>query len=434
MAGQWRCGALAAMVLLTAACSDSGPAGEAVVDDSVFADFADARVYRRDSPHAAALLDCARIARSDLSCTPARLPPLGAQSAAPDIDAIMDRVLVSHDWMGARFETLLGRLPADIRLLLRSTTAIIIDADIRPSFFWLGTGAIYLDPSYLWVSAEEKATISYEPDYRSDFGADLQFEVLWRYMDGGAAAYSWCGMGNADCSRTLDDIELPLARLLYHELAHANDYLPNGEIATLDPALSLYGNLVALRTRRVNRLLEDSIPLLSATLGGLAAVRFGGEEASEAQHDITPETVGSELHGDGAAAFYSYYSAAEDVAMLFEASMMKRNYGFDFLLGTTSRPGVEQPVCDDYIIGWGQTNRLAADSVSPRGQLVAAAILPDVDWDSAFANLGDNALLPMGVGWCSGVYRAGRSARGAALPEMEAHHPHAGWSERERLR
>ncbi len=409
------------------ACSESGADGEAVVDDDLYQVVADTYAYRGDSPYADALENCAKINSSSLSCTPQELPPLGMQSSSPGIDDIMQRVLVSHDWMGERFETILGILPADIRLLMRSTTAVIIDADIRPSFYWRGTGAIYIDPAYLWVSQEEKATVSYEPDYRTGFGSELQFAVYTQFMDDGESAYSWCSMGDDDCQRELSDIELPLARLLYHELAHANDYLPFDEIASLDPQVSLYDSLGYLEARRVNRLLHDSSPLLSATIKALAEVRYRGGDATEMQKAITPETVGSEFHNDGSLSFYSYVTRLEDVAMLFEAAMMKQHYGFDFLIGVTNVPEQEEPACDDYILGWGQRNRLATALVSPRAKLVAGAILPDVDWNTTFANLGDNSLLPVGAGWCSGVYGSARAAGDTRpTPESEPRHWHHG--------
>ena len=96
----------------------------------------------------------------------------------------MSRVVVSHPWMGERFKAFLEQYDQndDFKNLLRATTAIVISYDVRPSFYWAATGAIYLDPNYLWLTQAERDTINEAPDYRSGFGAELQFEMLWRYV------------------------------------------------------------------------------------------------------------------------------------------------------------------------------------------------------------------------------------------------------------
>lgn len=65
--------------------------------------------YRTGSPYRNFLADCvySNQLQDDNLCTLGRLPVIGMQSSAPTVDQIMDHVLVSHDWMGERFETFL---------------------------------------------------------------------------------------------------------------------------------------------------------------------------------------------------------------------------------------------------------------------------------------------------------------------------------------
>ena len=168
---------LAFGIVLTVGCADGGD-----VDD-----FADLEPYLENGPYADLLVGCVNIEFADESCPFGELPLLGMEAPAPDVDDVMDRVVVSDGWMGVRFQQALQTLEPDILLLLRSVTAIVIDDDINPSFYWRATGAIYLDPYYLWTTNAEKATVSKEEDYRASFGDDLNFVVAPR-RDQGALA------------------------------------------------------------------------------------------------------------------------------------------------------------------------------------------------------------------------------------------------------
>lgn len=116
-------------------------------------------------------------------CSLGKLPLIGTQTSNPTKENIKNRILVSHDWMGDRFMQLLDEMPSDIRLMLRSVTAIVIADNIRPSFYTTETGAIYLDPASLWLTQEERNTISDVADYRSGFSNGLNYTGLWRYLE-----------------------------------------------------------------------------------------------------------------------------------------------------------------------------------------------------------------------------------------------------------
>ena len=127
--------------------------------------------------------------------------------------------------MGERFSQMLDVLPDDIKVLLGAVTAIVIDDDIIPSYYWGLTGAIYIDPRYLWLSPDEANSITQQEDFRSSFSSELIFIEASRYVLNGEYASNDIALDSGQ-SRTIAGITYRFAGLLYHELAHANDYFP----------------------------------------------------------------------------------------------------------------------------------------------------------------------------------------------------------------
>ncbi|UJF20635.1 hypothetical protein L0B17_10500 [Shewanella sp. OMA3-2] len=181
--------------------------------------------YKPNSTYAAVLPKCVYSNKLENSCRINQLPLIGQQTSSPSIANIMDRVVVSHDWMGQNFERFLQQQDPnnDFITLLQSVSAIIISYDVRPSFYWVVTRAIYLDPDNLWLTAAERDTINEAPDYRSNFGNDLQFLMPWRYVKNNNYAYASYSY-ETRTNRSIADFTPRLSSLLYHELAHANDF------------------------------------------------------------------------------------------------------------------------------------------------------------------------------------------------------------------
>ncbi|MBA1332450.1 hypothetical protein QQ73_15565, partial [Candidatus Endoriftia persephone str. Guaymas] len=305
------------------------------------------------------------------------LPLIGQQSDNPDIATIMERVLVSHQWMGQRFEAALALLPVETLKLFRSVTAIVIDSDIRPSHYRTSTAAIYLDPAYLWLTNAEKADISKQEDYRTDFGADLSFDYLWRYVSGSSYAYESYDLNGTE-ERTLDDIRLPLSRLLYHELAHAADFAPPDRIASLNPSISVYEAIRSVENDWLSNRLYRQQPLVSQELDSIASVLYDGQTADQRQQQMEADYAGALLQNDGANHLYSYFAG---------------------------KPAAEEPVCEDYLVGWGERNRIAAESVKGRAEFAAESILPGAtDWSVFFATIvGMPQSMVVGEDWCANL-------------------------------
>jgi hypothetical protein len=98
------------------------------------------------------LIDCVILLTQEAGCSLDTLPLIGMLTEDPSIDEIMQRVLVSHPWMGSRFREVLEKMPAEMLLMMRGVTAIVISYDIRPSNHSIYSGAIYLDPNVMWLT------------------------------------------------------------------------------------------------------------------------------------------------------------------------------------------------------------------------------------------------------------------------------------------
>ena len=340
--------------------------------------------YRPDSPWADVLQPCLqagpRESTPDEACTWGELPPIGDGAPRPTIDDVMDRVVVSHTWMGDNFRRYLEVMPPEILPLFGSVTGVVIAWDIRPSHFRASTGGLYLDAGVFWLTRDELEQVSDEPDYRAGFGAVLPFRFGARLVRGGERLVV---RYDEDGRRSFEDMQPLVARLLVHELAHAMDYLPLARIPALDAS-------ARIDTRRFElaEALDGTRPLASTPLRELADVLYRGDEATEAQRQVEPAQVGAWFAGDGASHMYAYASPLEDLAMLYESVWMQRYYDVDWEVAVTSTASEAFP---DVTIAWGELGRIAAPSVLPRaGHVVELVDAPD----AAALNAHLEGLLP----------------------------------------
>lgn len=350
------------------------PANAYFDDDDPGSALANVYVYNPDSPYKDVLVNCVYSNQLSSSCELGDMPILADENngETPSIEQIMDRVVVSHDWMAQNFKAYLEAFDSnnDFKNLLRATTAIVLSYDIRPSFYWAATGAIYLDPNNLWLTAVERDTINEAPDYRSDFGSELQFIIHYRYVkDNNYVSNSFPVAQRSD--RVLADIKYDLADLLYHELAHANDYFPPAEWGTYSGSSRFLD--AALYKEEISDDLIVLFPLLSQEMKDLAAVRFLGEDANAIQKNYQPDDVSVFYKDDVSNGFYNYTNEKEDLGILFESLMMSLRYGVQRDTAVMSdRDG-------GYIVSWGQRGRVAAPGVSERASYVTSRLLPEFD-------------------------------------------------------
>lgn len=353
----------------------------------------DVFAYNSNSPYKNSLVDC--VYNNDITfstnCTLNKLPLIAHDTTTPSIDDIMDRVVVSHQWMGDRFKAFLEQYDVhnDLKNMLRATTAIVISYDIRPSFYWGATGAIYLDADNFWLTPEERDTLNEAPDYRAAFGNDLQFDIPWRYVRNNDYLSTYISEDTRK-SRDIDDGVYRVLGLMYHELAHANDFFPKSRWFTLDKSKRISA---AITSPIQSDILSQAHPLNGDEMLGLAQVSFHGVSATATQKSYTPQDITQFFSSEVAPQYYNYSSIREDYAMLFDGFMMKARYNIDRDIAITNQVD-SGGLASDYIVEWGQRGRISDEDIKPRVAFVVDRILPEFD---DFQPILDNLPAPIAM-------------------------------------
>ena len=391
----------------------------------VFSDIHVSRVYpyKSASPYAGALMPCTfnpslqYFGASANVCALATLPFLHTTTGGgvPTVAQIMDRVLVSHDWMGKNFEDLLtaNQSNADLLRLFNGVAAIVIGAHVRPSFYYSATGAIYLDADNFWLTAEERDVIDEAPDFRSDFGRDLQYSGLWRYVEGSTSIFfPWSAT-----SRTPRDLGFVLkeaAWLMYHELGHSSDFVPVAVRNSLNPAQSVWANIAP--RYQAGQLPSDQMstqyPLASQQMKALAQINFvsGPVADSTLVNGIsystlkmyTPNEVAGFFSADIATDEYDYTTTREDIAMTFEETMMSKNHQWrrDFAITDKVASGATG---SSIIVRWGQRGRVGDPTIKPRAQFAVTWLAPWLDPAATMAAVPAPIAMRPGESWTANL-------------------------------
>lgn len=366
-----------------------------LVENASFQPYVSGELWKND------LAGCAfPVVYGDL-CTLRTLPLIGMNVDRPQVSDVMSRLVTSQPWIAERFEQLLYIMPDDILLMFRSVTAIVIGTEIRPSFYDPGTGTLNLDADFFWLYPEERRTVSTDPDYREEFANEVNFAHQWRYIRDGEDVFEQLYLSSESGQRELADIELNVASLLLHELAHAADVIR----PALLPSVPKFATMYQLSFQQVSDDLQAFRPLESDVLASLANVLFYGTPATTQEANYTAAKIGSFFAPDPASDLYSYSSQYEDVAMLFEEAMMDILYDVQRDVAFTSVPGNAADIgfCDSYQVGWGMRGRIAATKVLPRAKFVVAELLPERNYSQQLDQLQKPSLLNTNKDWCESV-------------------------------
>lgn len=398
---KWSVAGYSLTLLLLAGCGSGGDDKKTVDPFTILQPLSP---YYSGSAYANVMEGCVKARTEEALCSLQTLPFIiddVATDEVPSVDAIMSRVVTSHPWMGIRFRQALVEMPSTIRRLMLPLTAIVISSDIRPSFYSGGTGAIYIDPAELWLDLEEKRSIDPDPDFRSGYGDGLSVMPLSRFVRGSDWAWDYYPLSGSE-TRSITDIVMPLAALLFHELAHANDYFPPDLIDSVNRRQAPWQVAEDTFENSVSGQLFEVMPLTSQLLMDLASVRYHGETATNEMRLLNAQEVGAEFEPDGAAIDYAYASIREDVATLFEEVMMKHYFNVDrevaFADMLTDEPS---NYCDDYILGWGYRYRIGDPLVKSRAEFVVQRQLGQSDVSDYFDTIPEPQSLALGEDWCT---------------------------------
>ena len=284
----------------------------------------------------------------------------------------------------------------------------MISYDIRPSFYSPETAAIYIDPDSIWLTQEEQITIDTTPDYRSEFSSELQFTFLRRNVDGNTDLRSF--------SRSLNTVSLRTADLLFHELAHANDFASPDRIDTINVSQAIVSALLGSSDQFPSTYLKNTLPLSSGRMFSLAEVSFRGNTATAFQKNLSAESVSGDFSADVANDYYAYTSQYEDLAMLFEEAMMYYSFGVSRDIAFTNAP--DGNFCDDYIVAWGLRNRIGDATIQARAMFAVNALLPEiaVQVEDRLANMPAPIFMTPGLSWCDNIALTTSPQTGLVVP------------------
>ena len=399
------------------AASNEGDGGSGTGESALKAHIEPVTPAVADAPYGAVLADCTFTAQRTTSCTLNQLPFIGLVSSAPvTVEDVMARVITSRPWMAQRLRELLHTLPGDLLQMMKPVTAIVVASKIRPSFYWGMTGAMYIDPMYLWTTPEEFADVDKTPDYRTDYGNALQFSTLWRYVKDDNYAYHPYPY-KPDGTRTIEDIKVLFASLMVHELTHAGDFAPPRLLASLAKDKPLPDALAQIADQRISSTLYRTSPLDSDIWTGLARVLFDGQTATLQQKALTAWDVGPAFSADRATDDYSYASPHEDVAMLAEEALLRVYYGVSRDFAISAKPTVQNPSTADYVITWGTRGRIGEDAAKQAAAQVVAELLPNIQLTPDILAIPAPTLLPVGASWQDSLVLGRDSAMAAGSAE-----------------
>ena len=370
--------------------------------------------YISSSPWAEVLPRCAAASTPFQICTLNTLPFIGQSNTSPTVDDVLARTVVSDPWMGPRFEQILRAIPADMLKLFRGTTAVVIGSKIRPAFYTAATGAIYLDPQDLWLTPAERQSIDWEPDYRAVFGDSMQFISYDLYVAGNAPAWTPSYAYNDFESRSLQDIVLPMANLLAHELAHANDAMPPALLSAVAGNETVLDASLRFEAWSPSLQLLTTYPLSSSFLYQLGEVLFFGAPVSESILQLSARSLGLEFAQDEANALYAYATPYEDTAMLVEEVLTSYYFGVDRIVSFLDLPPGEPQDCTEYTVQWSSINRAAKPAVKERARLVLSGILDEADVARYLDAVPEPGELERGLSLCENLDRLPSEPR--ALP------------------
>lgn len=395
-------------ISVLASAKDGSIGGE--IDSAVYVGLAGSQPYYLQGPYASVLPNCVIAPAPEYSCSLNVLPFMVSDAQEPTVDLVLSRLVVSHRWMGDRFHEMLLNLPADMLQLFKSVTAVVIADDIRPSSFNTITGAMYIDPVLLWQTQDEKSIFRLFAGQAQEVDAEepLSFRSWSRYVkDNRPASQSFSVMD--DSERGLKDTLLPMAALLFHELAHANDFFPAERIVHADASLSVYEVAGFQVGNRPSDYLQAHSKLSSARLTHLANIMYLNEGAFTTEDlGISAQNIAAEFDLQPANDDYAFVHQFEDAAMLFEEVMMRYHFQVDRDVAYLDVPKLRtEGECNGYTVAWGMRNRSAREEIKERAQIVVEAIIPKPHWSAYFASLAPPQYLPAGSGWCDSLNMEG---------------------------
>ncbi|MDO9182629.1 MAG: hypothetical protein Q7U04_09485 [Bacteriovorax sp.] len=362
-------------LLLIVGCSKSesipGDHGaiSALENKSFFEEVGAVKPYRTNNPDTAKMNECIYADTNEKSCTVSSLPLIGLSKNQITVDDILDRTFISQDFLGETFKQVLLRLNPEILQMFGAVSAVVISDKVNPSFYYSVTGTIYLSGRYFWRNAEELKLLNQVKDFRAEMGLPLQFAFNHDYIINGKSITSRADRN----TQTYDEMAIVTARLLFHELTHANDYFPRRFYKSSNIDISKTYQKIAHDRFVTLQLASDQevSKVSSAKLSHIGQILFQGAKASAEDSSILADDIISEFKNDVASDSYAYSNSKEDYAMLAEEALMLHYYNISRYTFIIKYPEAyfTPPQDFSYPIVWGEKSRVLEPNIKPRAYL-----------------------------------------------------------------
>lgn len=342
-------------------------AASALKNITFFDDARTLKPYTVSSPYAEAMSECVYADDEEESCSLAKLPLLGISKNKITVNDILNRTMISHQFLGEAFKQTLMRMDPEILQMFGAVNSIVIADNINPSFFSMTSGAIYLSGLYFWRNSEEFEIVKKKKDIRAEYGSSLQFGSYDNYTRN-SRSIGYRAQKNV---QTYAEIFFPLVKLLFHELTHANDFFPKSFYQNIEPQdLKLTYRQIGYARYEESKLISQNQPshLTSVKLLHLGEVLFHGESETVEDGLLKASDIAEEFEKEIATDFYSFSTTLDDLAMNAEESLML--YYFNFykivVIHESLSSNVKTPEDYDYPIVWGQKGRVLIPEIKER--------------------------------------------------------------------
>lgn len=347
----------------------------ALENKNFFEQVGEVKPYYSNASYADKMSTCIYADTDEKSCKISDLPLIGINNDSILVEDILKRTLVSHQFLGDIFKQVLLKMKPDMLQMFGAVSAVVISDKINPSFYYNVSGAIYLSGRFFWRDYEEWELLTKVTDFRKNAGLPFQFQFQSDYRANGKSLYERVDRD----TQSIDEISNKLFRLLFHELAHANDFFPNSFYSKTNFEKNITYAEVSNERYEKLELISQQMPTKteSKKLDRIGQILFQEEPSTPIDSLISAEEVIEEFKNDVASDFYAYSTPFEDLAMLTEESLMFYYYNMYRYVVIIKLPKAyfEAPKDYEYNIAWGTKGRILGPNIKGRAVYAIESIL-----------------------------------------------------------
>lgn len=379
---------------------DHGEAS-AALNKTFFEEVGEVYPYRPLAENAQKIKDCIYADTNEKSCPISKLPLIGISSGEVTVDKILDRTVISHDFLGETFKQVLLRMPTETLQLFGAVSAVVISDKINPSFYLHTSGAIYLSGRYFWRNYDEWEIVSKVSDSREGSGMPLQFIFDADYIRSGKSIYEREDRN----TQSYNEIAIKTSRLLFHELTHANDFFSPSYYKSEELDTSKTYSKDTLERWDAKKMLSHQMPekVTSTMLTRIGQILYQGEKATTTDSQTTAEEVLTEFLLDTASDNYAYSTDQEDLAMCAEESLMLAYFDAPrfLILLKLPKPYFTPPENYVYQIAGGQKSRVLENRIKEKAFFAIENILNNSSASNVKSRLDHyyTKMIPVGTSW-----------------------------------